>query len=547
MPAKTCCRGTYEGKPSMNSEISQSKTICILAIVAGCFAVLLPSLFYPMIKSAFIPSYTHTGCCDVVTSSDMNLVKIITDICDRTIEVKDKNTYWEMCHHEIYNTCAINITDLVSGNQAGVIVSSNKHVVDEIRSLNGSLCLKYHYGVSLTSLGVAHRLKEFDPNSSALPQERIPVHLRASQGGIHPALLEKGRAIPQPRSSSFPTPNSFKPPMPGIKPPMVNMGSNHRLGDGEGGGSMNLLMPMYTIGIFLFFVYTIMKLLTKKNEDEPDDVYQNMYSHQQYSQVSNGKDHGSAKQQPPQMGPLKLGELEIDALRRKLEETEAAMERIVKQMILASECSRMEGKKELESLNANGVPSAIKLVDCESNDDRSQVTSTTDSGVIDTPIKEELGSDDQQTEEMTDSEVYGKKVIQVVNMETSEGVDGGRCWTPKEKEDIRSSDDTSLSEPVSLFIPGPIPKNSQVLISDGPHNTPGETEDHESVVSSKVTLSLIPDDRVHENGTNEDEEEEEEDDDEEEEEDDDDDESNESDDDEDDTTKTNTPTKTKQK
>lgn len=40
-----------------------------------------------------------------------------------------------------------------------------------------------------------------------------------------------------------------------------------------------------------------------------------------------------------------IGDLEIDALRRKLEETEAAMERIVKQMILASECNGMDGNK----------------------------------------------------------------------------------------------------------------------------------------------------------------------------------------------------------
>lgn len=44
----------------MATEISQSKTICILAIVAGCFAVLWPSLFYPMLKGSFTP-HTHTG------------------------------------------------------------------------------------------------------------------------------------------------------------------------------------------------------------------------------------------------------------------------------------------------------------------------------------------------------------------------------------------------------------------------------------------------------------------------------------------------------
>jgi len=47
-------------KTNMPTEISQSKTICILAIVVGCFAVLWPSLFYPMLKGSFAPQ-THTG------------------------------------------------------------------------------------------------------------------------------------------------------------------------------------------------------------------------------------------------------------------------------------------------------------------------------------------------------------------------------------------------------------------------------------------------------------------------------------------------------
>lgn len=96
-------------------------------------------------------------------------------------------------------------------------------------------------------------------------------------------------------------------------------------------------------------------------------------------------------------------------------------------------------------------------------------------------------------EENTDSEISGKKIIQVVNMETSESVGGGHCWTPTEKEKTSSKGKVTPSEePISLIIPGMIPKNSQVLISDGPHNTPLETEDHEAIISSKVTLSLIP-------------------------------------------------------
>lgn len=95
-------------------------------------------------------------------------------------------------------------------------------------------------------------------------------------------------------------------------------------------------------------------------------------------------------------------------------------------------------------------------------------------------------------QEISNSEICGKKIIQVINMETSESVGGGRCWTPTEKEKTPSKSKTTSIEPISLIIPGMIPKNSQVLISDGPHNTPLETENHEAVISSKVTLSLIP-------------------------------------------------------
>ncbi|XP_050526033.1 uncharacterized protein LOC126896907 isoform X2 [Daktulosphaira vitifoliae] len=544
----------------MASEISQGKTICVLAVVAGCFAVLWPSLFYPMLKGSFGPQH-QTGCCDVVSSSDMNLVKIITDICDQSIGKVDKKRYWEMCRREIYNTCAINVTDLVSGNQVGVIDSSNKHVVDKIRSLNGSLCLKYHYGVSLTSLGVEHRLKEYNPKISNIPQERIPVHLKATKGTMHPALLEKGRAIPQPhigpRHSGPPTPHSFKPTVQGSKPPMPGMGgANNRLGGGEG-STMNILMPMYTIGIILFFVYTMMKLLTKKNEDE-NYPYEKQYLPRKYS--LNDDDNNDSKQQLTQNGHPKLGfvekdtsEIEIDALRRKLEETEAAMERIVKQMILASECNRMEGTKEHET-----CPKEAECVDSKSINDISEVTCSTDLSITNKSDKN-LCNDVEEGDMSPRSEVLGKKVIQVVNMETSEGVEGGHYWTPKEQDIKKFEIDKTTSEPISLFIPGPIPKHSQLLVSDGPHNTPGETENYESVVSSKVTLSLIPDDRenseesIDENEAEEDDENEEEEDDEINDKDDYDDGCEESEDGSDDnekyeydedTTKTNTPTKT---
>lgn len=113
----------------------------------------------------YVIKFWEIGCCDVMSSMDMNIVKIIMDVCDRVVEKTDQKTNLELCSQEIFNTCAINITDLVSGNQVGY-VSYKKHIFSEIRSLNGSLCLKYHYGVPLASLGVPHRLKDYDPLTS---------------------------------------------------------------------------------------------------------------------------------------------------------------------------------------------------------------------------------------------------------------------------------------------------------------------------------------------------------------------------------------------
>merc|ERR1739842_251412 len=37
---------------------------------------------------------------------------------------------------------------------------------------------------------------------------------------------------------------------------------------GKGSGAMGIIMPLYTVGIVVFFVYTIMKVLFKKGSDD---------------------------------------------------------------------------------------------------------------------------------------------------------------------------------------------------------------------------------------------------------------------------------------
>lgn len=109
----------------------------------------------------YISGVWQIGCCQVLSSTDVNIAKIITDICNRVDETTDKKLKLEKCYLDIFNKCAINITHLINVNEVGSVLY-NRQLIDQIKSLNGSLCLKYHYGVSLTSLGATHRLKDND-------------------------------------------------------------------------------------------------------------------------------------------------------------------------------------------------------------------------------------------------------------------------------------------------------------------------------------------------------------------------------------------------
>lgn len=62
----------------------------------------------------------------------------------------------QKCRKEVLETCGIDISVVL---QDQVRLGRNvKEILDQIRSLNGSLCLKYNYGVDPWRLGVAHRV-----------------------------------------------------------------------------------------------------------------------------------------------------------------------------------------------------------------------------------------------------------------------------------------------------------------------------------------------------------------------------------------------------
>ncbi|XP_076279446.1 RIC3 acetylcholine receptor chaperone isoform X2 [Lasioglossum baleicum] len=259
------------------TDFGPRKTIFILAIVAGCFAVLWPKIFYPMLTASVTPHHTpdNSACCDVIFESDVTAADIMQEMCQNILKhhqvdprvrdalksVKLSPQSSNFCREEILARCGIDlITFLADRERLG---KSHKQVLEEIRSFNSSLCLKTHFGIPLSQLGTPHLIRYhiLMPHSTIPQERRTPPHA----GGLHPALRERGRAIP----SSHIVPKVTDRPdhvIPKMRPPLG--GAGHVVSAPKGTGTMGIIMPLYTLGIVLFFLYTIMKVLKKNSDSE---------------------------------------------------------------------------------------------------------------------------------------------------------------------------------------------------------------------------------------------------------------------------------------
>lgn len=83
------------------------------------------------------------------------------------------------CQQAVLQTCGIDISAVLQ--ERVTIGHSTKQILDEIRSLNGSLCLKYNFGVSPWRLGVPHRITV---NISSSSSKNIQMVLKLSNTTI---------------------------------------------------------------------------------------------------------------------------------------------------------------------------------------------------------------------------------------------------------------------------------------------------------------------------------------------------------------------------
>lgn len=101
----------------------------------------------------------------------------MTELCS-TLNVSDTETKqyigndkFAYCRAQVLSTCGIDIDAFLKGKaQMGHTL---KQILNEVRSINGSLCLKYNFGIDPWRLGVPHQTNKFFTFMEAPRKSRV--------------------------------------------------------------------------------------------------------------------------------------------------------------------------------------------------------------------------------------------------------------------------------------------------------------------------------------------------------------------------------------
>ncbi|XP_022125247.2 uncharacterized protein LOC111000188 isoform X8 [Pieris rapae] len=542
---------------AIDEVLGPRKTMLVLVIVVGCFAVLWPRILSPLIvghtQEQLKPNKfdREAGCCEVIFQTDVAVLELVNEVCNSALGVEKMSPQSAIeCRKAVNETCGVDIATFLRKDEN--VGKTTKMLVQAMKNTNSS-CLREHFGVPVYSLS------SHSPANSWTLQDSVKQERPVRSVGPHPALRERGRAIPPgvppPSRQQMPphvrvrSPLSVyfelePPPIPGMRPPLGSPGGPVTAPK----SSMGFVMPIYTICIIVFFVYTLSKIIFKRTAIPYDPVTPD-------PQFRRRVFRDDSRTSPDKLGHKETDarDIEIAALRARLEETERAMQRIMGQLaqrdaesqdsqtrpytngtillntgpvqIVTSEYQ--EPKKQTDSpqckqnLSEYAIPTDIEEKLFQENDkvenesgkndlvienlkESNTVKSTEDflkeerevatkDGPSTPELLAEALKEDSPKNEIEDNE---GSAVKVLGMEvTAHPVDGSTWAGERPIAPPKPSQEHQAEEVKSIFLETEIPQQSRVLITDFEDRTHTQkpTKNAPLVVSGKMTLSLIQD------------------------------------------------------